>query len=163
MTQLSTTNSVKAKVHNNPANDEGQALEVLEPGQGAVRGAGGINAAGLDSPTRKIVREQRNPGSRGIEDNESPLDKTYPVDANVELLGFQSHDQARLLIAYADVDADLSDDTYAEGADVGWNANGYLEVVSGGAPTEAVGFIADEDGVTMSNGDDPTHIRVEFY
>ncbi|AXR78993.1 hypothetical protein [Natrarchaeobaculum sulfurireducens] len=159
---LNTTNSVKAKVHNQVAFDEGEALEELEPGQGVVRGDGGFEAAGADSPTRRVVREQRNPGSRGIEDDESPLEKTYEPEANVETLGFGSHDQARLLISYADVDDDASDDTYGEGDEVGWNANGYLEVLDGD-PTDAIGVIAQEDDVEMSDGDDPTHVLVEFY
>ncbi|QHS17918.1 hypothetical protein GWK26_12595 [haloarchaeon 3A1-DGR] len=163
MAPLSTENSVKAKTHNQPAFDDDVALEELEPGQGAVRGDGGFAAAGVDSPTKRVVREQRNPGGLGIEDDESPLMKSYPAGKNAETLGFQSHDQARLLVAYADVDGDGSNDTYQEGADLGWNANGYLEVISGGTPTEAVGFIAQEESVTMASADNPTHVLVEFY
>ena len=164
MAPLSTETSVKAKVHNQLAFDEGKALEVLEPGQGVVRATGGgLEAAGADSPTKKVVREQRNPGGRGIEDDESSLEKTYAAGADVEALGFQSHDQARALVAYADVDGDGTDDTYQEGMDVGWNADGYLEVVSGGAPSDAIGFIAQDDDVTLGSTDDPMHVRVEFY
>jgi|GEM_PF-567351 hypothetical protein len=165
MAPLSTENSVKAKCHNQPAFDEGAALETLEPGQGVVRGSGGFEAAGADSPTTRVVREQRNPGSRGIEDNESPLAKTYASGENVETLGFQSHDQARLLFAYSDNANDGTDDTYSEGDEVGWNANGYLEHVdaSGSSVTEAVGRIAEEDDFTMSSGDGPRHTLVEFY
>jgi hypothetical protein len=164
MAPLSTETSVKAKVHNQLAFDEDEANEELEPGQAVVRATGGgFEAAGVDSPTKKVVREQRNPGGRGIEDDQSPLEKTYSAGANVETLGFHAHDQARLLLAYADVDSDGTDDTYQEGMDVGWNADGYLEVVSGGSPAEAVGFIAQEEDVTLSQGDDPTHTRVEFY
>lgn len=163
MAGLSTENSVKAKTHNQPAFEEGEALEALEPGQGVVRGNGGLEAAGTDSKTKQVVREQRNPGSRGVEDfGTSPFDYDYAVGDNVETLGFQSHDEARLLVAYGDVDGDASDDTYTQGTDLGWNANGYLESVNGG-PTEAVAYIEQEDSVTMSSGDDPTIVRVKFY
>lgn len=163
MAPLSTQNSVLAQATDAEDYEEGQATEVLEPGQGVVRISGGFAAAGVDSPTKRVVREQRNPGSRGIEDNESPLEKTYDIDANVETIGAQSHTKLRCLLAYADVDGDGSDDTYTEGNNVGWNANGYLEVVSGGAPTDPVGSIAQENSVTLSQGDDPTHVLVEFY
>ncbi|WP_435552759.1 hypothetical protein [Natrinema sp. CGMCC1.2065] len=163
MTQLNTQTSVLAQTNDAEDYDDDEALEALEPGQGVVRGAGGYSVAGADSKTKRVVREQRNPGSRGVETNQSPLEITYPAGSNVETIGFQSHDEARLLVAYADVDGDGTDDTYTEGADLGWNANGYLEVISGGSPTEAVATIADEDGVTMSSGDDPTHVLVEFY
>ncbi|WP_050049742.1 hypothetical protein [Halostagnicola sp. A56] len=163
MTKLNTQTSVLAQTNDAEDYDEGEALAELEPGQGVVRGAGGYEAAGADSKTKRVVREQRNPGSRGIEDNQSPLEKTYPTGSNVETTGFQSHDEARLLVAYADVDGDGTDDTYDEGADLGWNANGYLEVVSGGDPSEAVAQISQEDSVTMSSGGDPIHVRVEFY
>lgn len=160
---ISTENSVKAKVYNQPAFDEAEANEALEPGQGVVQGSGGFAAAGADSKTRKVVREQRNPGTRGVESlGTSPLEQTYAAGDNVEAIGFQSHDQGRCLVAYADVDGDGTDDTYSEGTELGWNSNGYLETTAG-APTEAVAFIADEDGVTMSSGDDPTHVLVEFY
>lgn len=159
---LNTENSVKATAHNQLAFDEGEALEELEPGQGVEQGDGGYEAAGANSLTKRVVREQRNPGGRGIEDDESPLEKTYAAESNVETLGFQSHDQARLLVAYADVDGDTSDDTYEQGDDLGWNSDGYLEVIDGD-PDTAVAFIEQEDDVVMSDGDDPVHVLVEFY
>lgn len=159
---LSTQNSVKAKCHNQPAFDEGEALEDLDPGQGVERGDGGFEAAGEDSATKRVVREQRNPGGRGIEDDESPLEKRYDAGSNVETLGFQSHDQARVLVDYADVDGDATDDEYSEGDELGWNSDGYLEVVDGGDPSDAVATIAQEDNVEMSDGDDPIHVLVEF-
>ena len=159
---ISTENSVKAKTYNNPSEDEGEALEALEPGQGVVRGNGGYAAAGLDSKTKRVVREQRNPGSRGIADSTtSPLDHDYAAGDNVETLGFQSHDEARLKVAYADVAGDGSDDTYTQGDELGWNSNGYLEVTDG-APAEAVAVIEQEEDVTMSSTDDPVFVRVEF-
>jgi hypothetical protein len=165
MTKLSTTNSVLAETNDGEDYEEGNANEELEPGQGVVRGSGGFDAAGTDSPTKRVVREQRNPGGRGIEDDQSPLEKTYSAGSNVETIGFQSHDKARLLLAYADNDNDASDDTYSEGDEVGWNTNGYLENVAatGGNVTEAVGVISEEEDVTLSQGDDPTHVEVEFY
>jgi len=162
MAPLSTENSVVAQTNDAEDYDEGSANEVLEPGQGVERGQGGFDAAGLDAKTKRVVREQRNPGSRGIEDDQSPLAKTYASGENAETVGFQSHDQARCLLAYADVDADGTDDTYNEGDELGWNADGYLETTDGGAPTEAVAVIAEEDSVTMSQGDDPVHVTVEF-
>lgn len=162
MAPISTENSVLAKVVGDYDHDDGNANELLEPGQGVVHGSGGYDAAGADSKTKRVVREQRNPASRGIEDNQSPLAKTYAAGQNVETLGLRSHDQARLLLAYADVDADTSDDTYSEGDEVGWNADGYLEVLAG-APTVAVGRIVQDDDITLSNGDDPVHALVEFY
>lgn len=156
---LSTENSVKAKVYGEVPLKEGEANEELEPGQGAVQGNGGIDAAGDGSKTTRVVREQRNPGSRGIEDSTSPLQKTYASGSNVEMLVFRSGEEARLLLAYADTAGDGSDDTYDQGAEVGWNASGYLEV----NPTEAIGRIAQEDSITMSSTDDPTHVLVEFY
>ncbi|MDL0133514.1 hypothetical protein [Halobacterium salinarum] len=159
---LSTENSVKAKVHNQPAFDEAEALEALSPGQGVVRGAGGFEAAGADSTTTRVVREQRNPGGRGVEDNESPLKKGYAVGENVETIGFLRFDQARLLLDYADVDGDGTADTYQEGAEVGWNANGHLEVISGGTPTTPVAEIVEDDPIELTAGDAPIHARVEF-
>lgn len=165
MAPLSTENSVLA--HTNDAEDyeEGNANETLEPGQGVVRGNGGFDAAGTDAKTKRVVREQRNPGSRGIEDDESPLAKTYSSGQNVETIGFQSHDKARLLLAYSDNDNDATDDTYSEGDPVGWNTDGYLEHTAAAASsvTEVVGRIAEEEDVTMSSGDDPTHVLVEFF
>lgn len=165
MAPLNTTTSVKAKAEGPLSEAEGNANEQLEPGQGVVHGNGGYDAAGVDSPTTRVVREQRNPGSRGIEDDTSPLDKVYASGENVETLGFRSHDQARLLLAYADNDNDATDDTYTEGMEVGWNADGYLENVaaSGSSVSDPVGRIAQEDDVTLSSGDDPTHVVVEFY
>lgn len=162
MAPLNTDTSVLMKAVGSEDYDEGEANEVLEPGQGVVRGAGGFDAAGTDAQTKRVVREQRNPGGRGIEDNESPLEKTYAAGANVETIGAQSHTQLRCLLAYGDVDGDASDDTYTEGTELGWNTDGYLESVNGG-PTEAVAVIAQEDSVTMSSGDDPVHVVVEFY
>lgn len=156
MTQLSTENSVKAKTHNQPAFDEGYALEELEPGQGVVRGPGGFEAAGADSQTKRVVREQRNPGSRGIEDDESPLEKTFPVDSNVETLGFQSHDQARVLV----VD-DGTETTVTEGDGLSWGADGYL--VTDGANPVATAVIEEGDSVTIAAAAGPEHILVEFY
>lgn len=162
MPPLSTQNSVLAQAVGSEDYEEGNANVSLEPGQGVVRGSGGFDAAGTDSPTTRVAREQRNPGSRGIEDNQSPLEKSYPAGADVETIGLQRHSKARCLLAYADVAGDGTDDTYSEGADVGWNTNGYLEVTTG-APTEAVATIAKEADTTMSSGDDPTHVLVEFY
>lgn len=150
---LSTENSVKAKTHNQPAFDEGEALEELEPGQGVVRGNGGFEPAGADSPTKRVVREQRNPGGRGIEDDESPLTQTYPAESNVETLGFQSHDQARLL-----VDDDGTETTVSEGDELAWGADGYL--VTDGTDTVAVAA-NDEDVVIEADGG-PVHVLVEF-
>jgi hypothetical protein len=165
MAPLSTTNSVLAETNDGEDYEEGSANEQLEPGQGVVLGNGGFDAAGVDSPTKRVVREQRNPGSRGIEDDTSPLEKLYASGENVETIGFQSHDKARLLFAYSDNDNDATDDTYNEGDEVGWNANGYLEHVaaSGSAVSEAVGVIAEEDAFTMSSGDDERHTLIEFY
>lgn len=165
MAPLSTTNSVKADCAVQPDFEEGEALEALEPGQGVVRGNGGFTAAGTDSPTKRVVREQRNPGSRGIEDNESPLDKDYAIGDNVETLGLHSHDKARLLLAYSDNDNDGTDDSYQEGDELGWNTNGYLEHIdaAGSSVTEPVARIAEEDSFTMSSGDDPRITLVEFY
>lgn len=154
MTKLSTTNSVKAKCHNQPAFDEGEALEELEPGQGVVRSAGGFAAAGADSPTKRVVREQRNPGGRGIEDDESPLEKTYAAGANIETLGFQSHDQARLL-----VDDDGTETTVSEGDELSWGPDGYL-VTDGADP---VARAANEEDVVIGAAEGPTHVLVEFY
>jgi len=165
MAPLNTETSVEAETNGATAFEEGKANEELEPGQGVVRGNGGFDAAGTDSPTKRVVREQRNPGSRGIEDDESPLAKTYSSGENVETLGFQSHDKARLLLAYSDNDNDSTDDTYSEGDEVGWNTDGYLEHVDadGTSVTEAIGRIAEEEDFTMASGDDPTHTLVEFY
>ncbi|WEL29859.1 hypothetical protein [Haloferax volcanii] len=162
MPPLSTENSVLAKAVGSVSRDDGIAAEALDPGQGVVHTSGGYAAAGADSRTCRVAREQRNPGSRGIEDNESPLEKPWAANNNVETLGLRSHDQARLLLAYADVDGDQTDDTYTEGTEVGWNANGYLEVLDG-TPTVAIGRIVQEDSVTLSNGDNPVHVLVEFY
>ena len=165
MAPLSTETSVLAQATGGEDYEEGQANEQLEPGQGVVRGDGGFDAAGTDSPTRRVVREQRNPGSRGIEDDESPLQKTFSTGANVETIGLQSHGKARLLFAYSDNDNDGTDDTYSEGDEVGWNTNGYLEHVaaSGSSVSEPVGRIAEEEDFTMSSGDDERHTLVEFY
>jgi hypothetical protein len=165
MAPLSTENSVLAETNDGEDYEEGTANEELEPGQGAVRGSGGFDAAGTDSPTKRVVREQRNPGGRGIEDDQSPLEKTFASGSNVETIGFQSHDKARLLLAYSDNDNDGTDDTYSEGDEVGWNTNGYLEHVaaSGSSVSEAVGRIAAEDDFSMSSGDDPVITLVEFY
>ena len=160
---LSTTNSVKAQVNGQPSFEDGEALEALDVGQGVVQGNGGFTGAGVDSKTTRVVREHRNPGGLGLEDDESPLEKSYAVGANVETIGFSSHDKARVLLAYADVDADGTDDTYQQGDEVGWNANGYLEVVDGAAVSEAVGRIKQEESVTLGSTDDPTHTLVEFY
>jgi len=129
MAPLTTENSVLAETNDGEDYEEGNANEELEPGQGVVRGSGGFDAAGTDSPTKRVVREQRNPGGRGIEDDQSPLDKTFAAGSNVETIGFQSHDKARLLFAYSDNANDGTDDTYSEGDEVGWNTNGYLENV----------------------------------
>jgi hypothetical protein len=162
MAPLNTDTSVLAQAIGAEDYEEGTANEELEPGQGVVRGSGGFDAAGVDAKTKRIVREQRNPGGRGINDDESPLEKTFAVDANVETIGCQSHTKVRGLVAYADVDGDATDDTYQEGDDLGWNSNGYLEVTDG-TPTETVATIAQDEDVTMSDGDPPTHVLVEFY
>lgn len=165
MAPLNTETSVLAQSTGGEDYEGGNANEVLEPGQGVVRGSGGFDAAGLDSPTKRVVREQRNPGGRGIEDNESPLEKTYASGTNAETIGFQSHDQARCLLAYSDNDNDATDDTYSEGDELGWNADGYLENVaaSGSSVAEPVARIAQEEDVTLSSTDDPVHVLVEFY
>lgn len=165
MAPLSTENTVLAKATGGEDYDEGNANEALEPGQGVVHGNGGYDAAGADAKTKRLVREQRNPGSRGVENDTSPLFEDYASGENVETIGLQSHGQARALMAYSDLANDASDDTYTEGAELAWNANGYLEDVSaaGNSLTEAVARIAQEDDVTMSSGDDPTHVVVEFY
>lgn len=165
MSMLSTENTVLAQTNDAEDYEEGTANEELEPGQGAVRGDGGFDAAGTDSPTSRVVREQRNPGGRGLEDDQSPLEKTFPAGSNVETIGFQSHDKARLLFAYSDNDNDATDDTYSEGDAVGWNTNGYLEHVaaSGSSVSEAVGRIAVENDFSMSSGDAPVITLVEFY
>lgn len=154
MAGISTENSVKATVYNNAAPKEGEALEALEPGQGVVRDNGGFSAAGADADTKLVVREQRNPGGQGVEDfGTSPLEYEYAAGANVEALGFQSHDEARLL-----VDDDGTETTVSEGDELSWGADGYL-VTDGANP---VARAANEEDVVIGAAAGPEFVQVEF-
>lgn len=153
MAPLSTENSVLAQTNDAEDYEEGNANETLEPGQGVVRGNGGFDAAGTDSPTKRVVREQRHPGGRGIADDESPLAKTYASGQNVETIGFQSHDKARLL-----VDDDGTETTISEGDALQWGADGYL-VTDG---SNNVARAANELDVVIGAGAGPEIVLVEF-
>lgn len=161
---LSTQNSVLAKALGPESYEEEEALEELTPGQGVVYGEGGFAAAGDGSKSKRVVREQRNPGGLGVNDNTAPMDEPYPIGANVETIGFPPNAQARCLMAYANAQGTAdTDDTYTQGTDLGWNANGNLESVAGAGASEAVAQIAQEDAVTMGTASDPTIVLVEFY
>lgn len=153
MTQLSTENSVLAQAVGSEDYEEGEALEGLEPGQGAVRGNGGFEAADADDRTKRVVREQRNPASRGIEDDDSPLEQDYETGDNVETIGGQSHTKFRLL-----VDDDGTETTVSEGDELAWGSDGYL-VTDG---TETVARAANEEDVVIGADDGPVFVLVEL-
>lgn len=150
---LNTENSVNATNENRPGFEEGEALEAMDPGMGVVRGDGGWELTGADTRTRRVVRERRNPGGLGIGDDESPLEKGYEAEQNVETLGFQPHDKARLRVE-AD---DASNETISDGDELGWNADGYLSPNA----TEIIADARNEEDITIEDGDNEV-VLIQF-
>ena len=133
--------SVVAKLHNQNAYEEAaEAAAELLPGTGAViedpEGADEktVAQAGADEITYTVVRENRNPPVGTVDDADtSPIDVAAEQGSNVETVGFNRHDHARLRLS---ANASAS----PEGNLAAWDENG---------------FITDEDG-TVNGADAPT-------
>lgn len=100
-------NSVVAKANNQNLYEEaaGPAEDELLPGTGAVvtedeNGERQVEAAGADELTYKVVREGRNPPFASVDDPDTaPIDVAVEAGMNVELVGFNRFDRARLRLS----------------------------------------------------------------
>lgn len=160
---MATPNAVVAKLHNQASYQEGDADAALNPGQGCVlyedaSGTKHVRAATADEQTSRVVREARNPPrGQGVE-GESPLAQGYDSGENVETVGFNDHDQARVRLG-ANASADPVGNLAA------WDANGELTDEAGtvdgtNAPTEFVGRIRKDLSAEFDNFD---MVVVEFF
>jgi len=168
MSTVGTPTSVIAQVINENSYEEGAADAALDVGSGCVRYYDNANdewrvrAAGANSETTRVVREQRNPPQSISPLGENPLLDGYNSDDNVETVGFNSHEMVRARKS-ANASADIADDT-----EIAWDQNGHATDENGtvdgnNAPDTFWGRYVETMTVTDENGNETDFIVAEVY